>query len=76
MFPEMRSALAIDNSTDILEHISSLPTEAEREAAHAKIQAVERRAMVDQVPMGGLVKLMEFLDERGVKRGICTRNFG
>ena len=75
MFAEMRSALAIDKSIDILDHIYALPTAAEQEAAHAKIQAVERRAMELQVPQPGLVTLMEYLDKKGVKKGICTRNF-
>ena len=75
MFGEMRSALGIDTSTDILEHIYSLPSAAEQEAAHAKIQAVERRAMELQVPQAGLLTLMEFLDGNGVRKGICTRNF-
>jgi len=75
MFGEMRAALAIDKTTDILEHIYSLPTAAEQEVAHAKIQAVERRAMELQVPQAGLLTLMEFLDRHGVRKGICTRNF-
>ena len=74
MFGEMRAALSIDNGTDILDHIYSLPA-PEQEAAHAKIQAIERKAMELQVPQAGLVTLMEFLDKRGVKKGICTRNF-
>jgi hypothetical protein len=28
-----------------------------------------------QVPQAGLVTLMEFLDKKGVRKGICTRNF-
>ena len=75
MFAEMRSALAIDKSIDILDHIYALPTAAEQEDPHAKIQAVERRAMELQVPQPGLVTLMEYLDKKGVKKGICTRNF-
>jgi hypothetical protein len=75
MFGEMRSALGIDKSVDILDHIYALPTAAEQEKAHAKIQAVERRAMELQVPQPGLLTLMEFLDKNGVRKGICTRNF-
>lgn len=74
MFGEMRAALAIDKGTDILDHIYSL-SPPEQEAAHAKIQAIERKAMELQVPQAGLVTLMEFLDKHGVKKGICTRNF-
>lgn len=74
MFGEMRAALAIDRGTDILDHIYSL-SPSEQEAAHAKIQAIERKAMELQVPQAGLVTLMEFLDKHEVKKGICTRNF-
>lgn len=74
MFGEMREALGITKSIDILDHIYSLP-QFEQPAAHAKIQAVERRAMAEQVPQAGLVTLMEHLDRRGIRKGICTRNF-
>ncbi|KAJ5640640.1 hypothetical protein N7528_000265 [Penicillium herquei] len=74
MFTEMREALGIDLSMDILHHINSLPLE-ERATAVAKIQAVERRAMIDQQPQPGLVQLMEYLETRGLKRALCTRNF-
>ncbi|KAJ9624935.1 hypothetical protein H2203_004885 [Taxawa tesnikishii (nom. ined.)] len=75
MFGEMRSALGITKSEDILDHIYALP-ESEQDEAHAKIQAIERRAMENQVPQAGLVSLMEHLDARDVKkpsvRGIST----
>jgi len=74
MFGEMRAALSIDKGTDILDHIYSL-SPSEQETAHAKIQAIERKAMELQVPQAGLVTLMEFLDKHGVNKGICTRNF-
>lgn len=74
MFGEMRAALGITKSEDILESIYALP-EAEQEAAHEKIRAIERAAMAKQVPQAGLVSLMEYLDGKGVKKGICTRNF-
>lgn len=31
--------------------------------------------MESQQPQPGLVELMDFLEERGVKRALCTRNF-
>ncbi|KAJ5935534.1 hydrolase, partial [Penicillium verhagenii] len=74
MFTEMRDALGIDKSIDILHHIQALPVE-DRATAVEKIQAVERRAMVEQVPQPGLVGLMEYLQSRGLRRGLCTRNF-
>ena len=74
MFAEMRDALSITKGTDILDHIYSLPP-AEQEVAHEKVRAIERRAMKEQKPQPGLVELMEYLDKRGIKKGICTRNF-
>jgi hypothetical protein len=70
-----RSALGIDNSIDILQHIRDIPTTEARAAAVAKIQAVERRAMLEQQPQPGLVQLMEYLQSHGLKRALCTRNF-
>ncbi|KAL1979756.1 hypothetical protein VTN96DRAFT_5232 [Rasamsonia emersonii] len=75
MFSQMRAALGIDRSVDILDHIRSLPTETERTEAVAKIQAIEREAMLQQQPQPGLVQLMDYLEERGMRRALCTRNF-
>jgi len=74
MFAEMRAALGIQKPTDILDHIYSLP-QGEQEAAQEKIRDIERTAMTSQQPQAGLVELMEYLDSRGIKKGICTRNF-
>lgn len=74
MFGEMRSALGITKAQDILDHVYSLP-ESEQEAAHEKIRAIERAAMEKQVPQAGIVSLMEYLDKKKIKKGICTRNF-
>ncbi|EAS27895.2 HAD hydrolase, family IA [Coccidioides immitis RS] len=75
MFQEMRSALGIDKSVDIITHIRGLPTQEERTAAAAKVQAIERSAMVKQKPQPGLTQLMDYLHSRGMKRALCTRNF-
>ncbi|KAF2022388.1 HAD-like protein [Aaosphaeria arxii CBS 175.79] len=75
MFGEMRSALGITKSVDILDHIYALPTASEQEAAQEKIRAIERKAMASQEPQSGLVELMEYLDSRQIQKGICTRNF-
>ncbi|EOA90174.1 uncharacterized protein SETTUDRAFT_167115 [Exserohilum turcica Et28A] len=74
MFAEMRVALGIEKPTDILDHVYSLP-EAEQEEAQEKIRNIERTAMKSQQPQAGLVELMDYVDSRGVKKGICTRNF-
>ncbi|KAL2175827.1 HAD-like domain-containing protein [Thermothelomyces heterothallicus CBS 202.75] len=75
MFAEMRSALGIPKSRDILEHIYSLPTEEEQHRAMELIRDIERRAMLHQVAQPGLTELMAYLDSRGIRKGICTRNF-
>lgn len=74
LLTKLRSALGIDKGTDILDHIYSLPDD-EQEKAQEKIRDIERTAMKKQKPQAGLVELMEYLDSRGLKKGICTRNF-
>lgn len=74
MFGEMRKAVGIPKEVDILDHLHSLP-EPQQGEAFAKIQEIERTAMAKQIPQAGLVSLMEFLDENGIHKGICTRNF-
>ena len=74
MFGEMRAALGISKSVDILEHIYALPA-AEQHQAMEAVRAIERTAMVNQIAQPGLINLMEYLDSRGVRKGILTRNF-
>ncbi|KAJ9309070.1 hypothetical protein DTO217A2_1439 [Paecilomyces variotii] len=75
MFGEMRAALGIDKSVDILEHIRGLPTLKDRMKAVSKVQAIEREAMLKQQPQPGLVQLMDYIESRGMRRALCTRNF-
>ncbi|KAF3915930.1 hypothetical protein AA313_de0205591 [Arthrobotrys entomopaga] len=83
MFAEMRRQLGITKGTDILDHILALPDDniveghgkSEQEVAFEKIRGVERQAMGEMKPQEGLVELMDYLDGRGVKKAICTRNF-
>jgi phosphoglycolate phosphatase-like HAD superfamily hydrolase len=75
MFAEMRAALGITKSVDILDHIYELPTPEEQETAMEAIRTIERTAMAGQVAQPGLVDLMVYLDSREIKKGICTRNF-
>lgn len=74
MFAEMRSAVGIPKHEDILDYVHSLP-DKQQEDAFARIQAIEREAMANQVAQPGLVALMEYLDSRALKKAICTRNF-
>ncbi|KAF2875685.1 HAD-like domain-containing protein [Massariosphaeria phaeospora] len=75
MFAEMRAALAIPKTIDILDHIYALPTPSEQDAAQEKIRAIERTAMATQTPQPGLATLMTYLDARYMAKAICTRNF-
>ncbi|CRK41095.1 hypothetical protein BN1723_005033 [Verticillium longisporum] len=75
MFGQMRDALGITKSVDILDHIYSLPTPEAQEKAMESIRAIEREAMATQVAQPGLETLMSYLDSRGIRKGICTRNF-
>jgi phosphoglycolate phosphatase-like HAD superfamily hydrolase len=75
MFTEMRTALGITKSQDILDHVYGLDTPEQQHHAMEKIRDIERRAMLNQVAQPGLVQLMAYLDSRGVRKGICTRNF-
>lgn len=70
-----RAALGIPKSVDILHHIQRLPTADERAIAAEKVRAVERRAMQHQQPQPGLVELMNYLQQKGIPRALCTRNF-
>lgn len=74
MFQEMRQAVNIPKDEDILDYIYTLSPE-DQETAFSKIQAIERRAMEQQEPQPGLVQLMEYLDSKGIKKAINTRNF-
>lgn len=75
MFGEMRSALGIPKTVDILEHIHGLPTPEAQSTAMEAIRTIERGAMASQEAQPGLVELMQYLDSRGLRKGICTRNF-
>ncbi|KAK7754691.1 hypothetical protein SLS62_003248 [Diatrype stigma] len=75
MFAEMRAALGIPKSVDILEHVYGLPTAEAQEAGMKAIRDIESRNMVAQVAQPGLATLMSYLDGRGVRKAICTRNF-
>ncbi|AOW04408.1 HAD-like domain-containing protein [Yarrowia lipolytica] len=74
MFGQMRAALGIDKSVDILDHVHSLP-DPEQEEAQMKLRAIETRAMVDMTAQPGLLPLMDYLKKHSVKKTICTRNF-
>ena len=70
----MRDAADIPADKDILDFVHSL-SDDDQAKAFSKIQSIERQAMANQVPQPGLVSLMEFLDQKGIRKAICTRNF-
>lgn len=74
MFGEMREALGIPKSIDILDHLNGLPP-GKQEIEFDKVKQIERRAMRQQKPQPGLTELMQYLASRKVRRAICTRNF-
>ncbi|KAK9376212.1 HAD-like domain-containing protein [Lipomyces chichibuensis] len=77
MFSEMRRALGIARSVDILDHIYSLEV-AEQEIAHEKVRQVERTAMVQMKPQPGMFsqgRPFQFLEANKLRKAICTRNF-
>ena len=84
MFREMRAALNIPKSTDILDHLHSLSTEPDsttspptspRQRANHAIKTIERNAMTFQTPQPGLVELITYIDKRKLPKALCTRNF-
>lgn len=46
-----------------------------RPTAQAAIKAIESSTMTSQTPQPGLRDLMLYLERRGVKKSLCTRNF-
>jgi len=74
MFAQMRAALGIAKGVDILDHVYSLAIE-KQSAAMESIRNVEKEAMLKMIPQKGLIPLMEYLDRKGVRKAICTRNF-
>lgn len=74
MFTDMRKALNIPKSIDILHHIESLPSHHQPAATEA-IRSIERQAMAAQTPQPGLATLMNYLDTESIPKAICTRNF-
>lgn len=86
MFRLMRETLQIQKPTDILTHIRSLPISPpsaptlatplnHQGTAMLAIRAIEREAMAKQTPQPGLLELMTYLEQRGVRKALCTRNF-
>lgn len=50
----MRDALGIDKSIDILDYVHSLPEDGPQQEAHAKLEDIERKAMIDMEAQPGM----------------------
>lgn len=74
MFKEMRDALEITKSVDILDHVHSLP-EQEQEEAQEKLRVISRKYMVQMIPQPGLNELMDYIVSKQLPMTILTRNF-
>jgi len=77
MFTRMRALLSIpeDSGVDILAHVRSLPTDAQRLEAMELVRGVETEAMQKMALQGGAGDLMLYLEEKHVRKGILTRNY-
>ncbi|EFJ41688.1 hypothetical protein VOLCADRAFT_84005 [Volvox carteri f. nagariensis] len=73
-FAEMRRRVGLmPDQGDILDVINRWP-EAERARAYATIAEIEEQALRDMALMPGALELCGFLDQRGIPRGLITRN--
>ncbi|GIM12117.1 hypothetical protein Vretimale_15537, partial [Volvox reticuliferus] len=73
-FAEMRRRVGVlPDQGDILDVINRWP-EAKRAEAYATIAEIEEQALRDMALMPGALELCEFLDQRGLPRGLITRN--
>lgn len=75
MFSRMRTALGIPDGADILAHVAAIPGDQERADAMALVETVECEAMHGMKPSPGVKELMEYLDTRGIRRAVLTRNY-
>ncbi|GLI69755.1 hypothetical protein VaNZ11_014435, partial [Volvox africanus] len=73
-FAEMRRRVGVlPEQGDILDVINRWP-EVERARAYASIAEIEEQALRDMALMPGALELCGFLDQRGLPRGLITRN--
>lgn len=73
MFREMREALNIPTTEDILDFVHALP-EARQTEAHRVLGDIERRTMLKMTPQPGLHELFEWLRVHNLPVTIQTRN--
>ncbi len=72
-FAAIRRELAIPDGSDILEHLTALPRHRSQ-PLHDRLQEIERQLAALTQAATGARQLLELLRERGVQRGILTRN--
>jgi hydrogenase expression/formation protein HypE len=73
-FAELKRLLACPPETAILEYIEALEPAARREEAFRTLETVELEAARRSLPNDGAEDLVRFLADRGVGRGIISRN--
>lgn len=74
MFKEMRKAINLtDPKVDILKFIEDMSPQNQL-IAKRELERVEEKAMHEMKPQPGLKQLMEYLVNKNLKKGICTRN--
>ncbi len=73
-FVELKILLGCPRDTAILEFIEGLETAARREEAFRTLAAVELDAARRSLPNDGAEDLVHFLADKGVGRGIISRN--
>ncbi len=73
-FGALRRALGCPPSAMILEYIEALPGQEERTKAHGILSAFELAAARASVPNPGAEEAVVLLRDRGIGRGILTRN--
>lgn len=72
-FPAIKREIFGDTAGFILERMAELP-EAERQRAEAILERHETEAALTAEPMDGIVPFLAWLEAKGFRRGLVTRN--
>lgn len=72
-FPAIKREIFGDTRGFVLERMAGLPP-AERARADAILEGHETAAAADAEPMDGILPFLQWMDTRGLKRGLVTRN--
>lgn len=72
-FPAIKQEIFGDTRGYILERIAELPP-AERVRGEAVLERYETAAAAEAEPMDGILPFLQWMDARGLRRGLVTRN--